>query len=187
MARLKLLVKLARQQEIDLFFGDETGFSLTPNVPYGWQPLGQQEKISTKREQLTNVLGFINPLTKQLISYATEKNEMINTSFMIRSLDDWAKGLKKETVLVLDNAPWHRSKAFKDRLNHWQQQGLYIFYLPAYCPHLNLIETLWRMIKCQWLRPQDYNSRSALSKRLKDIFILFGDTFTINFSLNIYT
>lgn len=178
---------LAKCGQIDLFFGDETGFSLTPYIPYGWQPVGVQGKITTKREHLTNVLGFLNPFTKQLISYSTDKNEKVNTSFMINSIAHLTQKMEKETVLILDNAPWHRSKAFTAKIADWQEKGLFIFYLPAYCPHLNLIETLWRKIKYEWLRPIDYHSKSTLTIRLKDIFSSFGGNFTIDFSLNIYT
>lgn len=186
-ARLKAIVKLAQHELIDLFFADESGFSLTPYVPYGWQPVAEQWGIATKKEHVENVLGFLNPLNEQLITYATKKKEKINSTFMISRLNDMAESIKKETVVVLDNAPWHRSKQFMENISRWQEQGLFIFHLPAYSPHLNLIETLWRKIKYEWLRPKDYNSKTVLKKRLKEIFTTFGEQFSIKFSLNIYT
>jgi hypothetical protein len=56
---------------------------------------------------------------------------------MIKRLDDLAEKTDKETMIVLDNAPWHKSKKFFGKLSQWQQQGLYIFHLPAYSPHMN--------------------------------------------------
>jgi transposase len=186
-AQLKSLVKLARHQFIDLFFADESGFSLTPYVPYGWQPIGEQRGIPTKKEHIANVLGFLNPLNNQLITYTAKKKERIDSAFMVSRLNDLAKGLKKETVVVLDNAPWHRSKEFLENISRWQEQGLFVFHLPVYSPHLNLIETLWRKIKYEWLRPKDYNSKTAIKRRLKEIFTTYGEPFLINFSMNIYT
>ena len=71
-------------------------------------------------------------------------------------------------------------------LERWQEQGLFIFHLPTYSPHLNLVETLWRKIKYEWLRPMDYNSPTALKRRLKEIFTEFNHSFKIDFSMNIF-
>lgn len=172
---------------INIFFADESGFSLTPYVPYGWQPIGKQRGIPTKKEHIANVLGFLNPLNNHLITYIAKKKERIDSDFMISRINDMTQNIQKETVVVLDNAPWHRSKKFMDELAKWQEQGLFIFHLPAYSPHLNLIETLWRKMKYEWFRPKDYNSKTALKKRLKYIFTTFGDQFSIDFSMNIYT
>jgi transposase len=180
---------LAEKELVDVYFADEAGFSLTPYVPYGWQKIGEQVGIPTKKKQVANVLGLLNPLNKHLITYTAKDKEMINTEFMIKRLDDLAEKIDKETMIVLDNAPWHKSKKFFGKLSQWQQQGLYIFHLPAYSPHMNLIETLWRKIKYEWLRPKDYNSKTALKKRLKEIFTGFADQsgkepFDVNFSFD---
>ncbi|MCK5720752.1 MAG: transposase [Thiomargarita sp.] len=43
------------------------------------------------------------------------------------------------------------SKKFISKLHKWQQQGLFIRFLPKYFPSLNPIEILWQFIKYQWL------------------------------------
>ena len=171
---------------IDLYFGDESGFSLTPYLPYGWQPIGEQVAIDTERKHLMNIFGLLDPISLTVFPYHTTKGEMINTDFMIRSIEDFIPRCKKPTVLILDNAPWHRSKAFKAKRKEWMDKDLYIFYLPKYSPHLNLIETLWRKMKYEWLRPKDYNSKTALRKRIKYILQNFGNEFSINFSMNVF-
>lgn len=178
------MIKLAQHDLINLFFGDEAGFSLTPYIPYGWQKVGEQTGIPTKKKQIANVLGLLNPLNKQLTA---KDKEMIDSKFMIQRFNELSENIKKETVIVLDNAPWHRSKIFMENLAAWQEKGLFIFHLPAYSPHLNVIESLWRKIKYEWIRPRDYNSKTALRKRLKNIFTDFGRQFDINFSLKIYS
>lgn len=47
--------------------------------------------------------------------------------------------LTKFTVIVMDNASIHHAKIIQDRLPIWQKRGLFIFYLPPYSPHLNII------------------------------------------------
>jgi len=174
---------------VDVYFADEVGFSLTPYVPYGWQKVGEQVGIPTKKKQIANVLGLLNPINKHLITYTAKDKEMINTEFMITRFDDLAEKIDKETMIILDNAPWHKSKNFIGKLQKWQQQGLYIFHLPAYSPHMNVIETLWRKIKYEWLSPKDYNSKTAMKNKLKEIFTRFADrsgkeVFDVNFSFN---
>lgn len=111
---------------------------------------------------------------------------MINSEFICASIDDFATKSKNVAVIILDNAPWHKSKMFINAITRWNQKDIYIFHLPRYSPHLNLIETLWRIIKYKWLRPKHYNSKTALKKRLKYIFSNFGLEFDINFSMNFF-
>ena len=106
---LKSLVLLRQAGYIELFFADESGFSLTPSVPYGWQPVGEQYSITTERKHALNVFGLLDPIEKKIHTYATSKNEKVNTEFMIRSIEDFLKYCQKLTVIILDNAPWHTS------------------------------------------------------------------------------
>jgi transposase len=183
---MKILVSLAKAGHIDMFFADESGFSLTPYVPYGWQPTGEQLGIATTRKNVANVFALLSPFTGSLVSFLATKQEKINSSFIIEQINRFAKGITKETVIVLDNAPWHKSAQFKSHIEQWEKKGLFIFYLPPYSPHLNLMETLWRKIKHEWLRPKDYNSKTSLLKRIKEIFKSFGQQFSIKFALSIF-
>jgi len=151
---------------------------MTPNVPYGWLPVGKQTSIPSDNQRLLNVFSLMN-LHQQLSSYPTKGT--INTDFIIRCLDDFCGSLTKITVVVLDNAPWHTAPALQDKRAQWESKGLYIFYLPTYSPQLNFIEILWRMIKYQWLKPEDYSSKEQLINAIFNILKKFGSEFQINF------
>lgn len=181
---MKAIYQLQELGLIDLFFADETGFSLRPNVPYGWQKIGQQVTITTQRQHVQNTFGLLNVKSKALYSFSTDKS--IDSNFICDSIDFFAAKIQKPTVIVLDNAPWHTSRKFLSHVNQWNDNNLYIFHLPKYSPHLNLIETLWRLIKYKWLRPIDFNSKTALKKKLKLIFSEFGNLFDANFSMNFF-
>lgn len=112
--------------------------------------------------------------------FLTEKS--IDSQFVIASISRWAAGLNRPTVLVLDNAPVHRSKLFKAALDTWQAQGLYVFFLPAYSPHLNQIETLWRKMKYEWLETVAYVSYESLKTAVTRLLTDFGVTHTIKFA-----
>ena len=60
--------------------------------------------------------------------------------------------------MILDNAPTHRSKKFKDKIEEWKKKGLTIYFLPPYSPHLNKIEILWKFMKYYWFELKNYFS-----------------------------
>ena len=146
--------------------------------------LGSKLLLKQKKEHVQNTFGLLNVVNKALHTYSTE--QYINSDFICKSLDDFATKIHKPTVVILDNAPWHTSEKFLKQISKWNEKQLYIFHLPRYSPHLNLIETFWRMIKYKYLRPKHYNSKTALKKRLKQIFLDFGALFDINFSMNFF-
>lgn len=51
------------------------------------------------------------------------------------------------TVVVLDNAAFHKGGVIAQEREAWEVRGLFLRYLPAYCPCLNLIEGVWRVVK----------------------------------------
>ena len=137
--KLQKLYTLFDNQEIDLFFGDESGFSLKPNVPYGWQQIGKQVCLLPRASKRLSVLGFLSP-NNRLYAYPTEST--VNAAFVIKSIEDLIEKFDKPTVIILDNAPIHRCGALYDKLDEWQKKNVYIFFLPKYSPHLNIIEIL---------------------------------------------
>ena len=51
------------------------------------------------------------------------------------------------TVIIHDNASVHKSHLARHQHQRWQQQGLYIFFLPPYSPQMNRIEDEWLHLK----------------------------------------
>jgi hypothetical protein len=177
--RLNYLYYLDNQNFIDLFFGDEAGFSLNLNVPYGWQFPNEEIRVLPQRGKQINVLGFMKSSGDELHTFSREGS--VKTGFVIEAINTWRKGLTKPTVLILDNARIHHSIVFKDCLAEWENSGLYIFFLPAYSPHLNRIERLWQKIKQRWLSPGDYMDLNALKLALERIWNEFGEKLQVNF------
>lgn len=70
------------------------------------------------------------------------------------------------TVVVLDNAAFHRAKDVQAKRAGWEAQGLYLRYLPSYCPQLNLIEGVWRRLKGFLMPRRYYNSLADLKEAL---------------------
>lgn len=130
-----------------------------------------------KNMSVFGLLGTDN----RLVSYPTE--ECTNAAFIIRCLDDFVTKIKRPTVIIMDNAPIHRAKAMMEKRKEWEDKDLFIFFLPKYCPHLNRIETLWRKMKYEWLKPKDYKSWRTFTSAVKKILASFGsDEYNIRFS-----
>ncbi|WP_232335608.1 transposase, partial [Mucilaginibacter arboris] len=64
----------------------------------------------------------------------------------------------------------------------WAERGLFIFFLPPYSPHLNIIERLWKEIKARWLRPEDYLNEQQLFYSTNLLLAAIGKNLKINFS-----
>lgn len=181
LAEMTKLFELERDKFLKIYYADETGFSETPNVPYGWQEKNKHLTIPTTKGRRINVFGIMSP-DNQLFSCSTQGT--INSDFIMAAIDQFTESSDREprSIIILDNASVHRSKQFKAKLGVWQEQGVEIFYLPPYSPHLNKIETLWRKCKYEWLLPQDFSSWKSLTTKLSQIFADFGSEFTINFA-----
>ena len=177
--KLGKLEQLSMEGKIDLYYGDETHVCSEGYVPYGWQFPGEDVCILSEKAYKINCFGFINR-ESQCRWKTTERN--IDTEFVLEFLENFSFEIKKKTFVVLDNARIHRSKAMSERIPHWQNRGLYIFFLPPYSPHLNLAETLWRKLKKEWLNPEDYLYKDMLFYAVNRCMAGLGEYVKINFS-----
>lgn len=164
---------------IDLYFFDESGYTLQPVVPYAWQPKGQTVEILPSRSSRLNVLGFMS-VTQAFDSFVFSGN--VDTEVVIACFNAFSEKLNKTTWVVLDNATHHTSGKFKAQIPKWEKQGLFLYYLPAYSPELNLIEILWRFIKYAWLPFSAYKDFLTLQTILEDILKNVGNKYHITFA-----
>ena len=132
------------------------------------------------------MLGFLNPITSQLITYNLPDGQKMSSEIFIEFMNDFVSKIVRPTTIILDNASWHKSKLTKAMFTQWENQGLTIYFLPPRCPHLNLIETLWRKVKYEWLFIADFRSKKTMLKKLKHIFKNYGSEYCIEFSMNIF-
>jgi len=176
---LKELQRAVLRGEQDLYYFDEAGFSLTPTVPYGWQPIGKRIEIPSSKSKQINILGFLDYRGDGFDPYVVEG--CVDASIAIACLDSFCKKIKRPTTVVIDNAPVHTSGLFQSMIPEWEKRGLYLWFLPAYCPELNLIEILWKKIKYYWLPIQAYQSFEKLNDELNNILANIGKKIRISF------
>jgi transposase len=177
--QLSTLIKQAEQKQIDLYYFDESGFTLEPCIPYAWQPVGETIEVPCSKSKRLNVLGFMG---KGCSFQSMVFEGSITSTVVVACIDLFAKSLKLPTVLVIDNAPIHTSNEFKENIGKWNQLGLTIVPISPYSPELNLIEILWRKIKYEWMPFSAYESFQSLTENLFNILANIGKNYTIEFS-----
>jgi transposase len=176
---LRELEELANNRAIDLLYGDECQVSLLPCIPYGWQFADEEVAMPTARGEALNCFALLTRANECRFTTTTGK---VTAAFIFEQLEQFSMGLKKLTVVVLDNARVHRAKMIGDRISAWQARGLFVFYLPAYSPHLNIVETLWRKLKYEWLMPEHYETPQSLFYAVRQALAAVGSGLKIRFS-----
>ena len=150
---------------------DESGFSLCLPPTSCWTRKGQahQHRVPTRwgsggRVNLIGTLALEDGeerLEYKMLDGPCRSGEVV---LYLNALAGEAEGTNKEVVVVLDNAPFHTAKAVKERRPGWEAKGLKLRYLPAYCPHLNLIEGVWRRLKGFLMPRRFYDSVAELKE-----------------------
>ncbi|MCP4977443.1 MAG: IS630 family transposase [Maribacter sp.] len=176
---IRVLEKQHDNGEADLFYFDESGFTLEPSIPYAWQPVGENIVLPTSKSTRINVLGFLS-IDMNFQSYIFKCS--VNTDVVEACFDHFSEIITRKTVVIVDNAPTHTSIQFTDNLKKWEEKGLSVKYQPPYSPELNKIETLWKFIKYYQLPFSAYNSIEDLEDKLENILINIGKEYLISFS-----
>jgi transposase len=168
-----------KEGKLDMYYCDESGFSLESSVPYAWQKKGEEILLPAEMNRSRiNVFGLLS-LKSGFQSYKTE--ERVNSEKWIQWIDNFSSKIKKETVLILDNSPIHKSKASRGKIEEWKTKGLFIYFLPTYSPELNLIEIVWRFIKYLWIPFSAYINFNSLKQALNEILNSIGTKYHISF------
>jgi transposase len=138
------LQDLVKEENVEVFFGDESGFEGDPRPRQRWVKRGSNPTQGYYGGHIRqNIIGAVSPKTGQLVSLVVSH---CDTEVFQVFLDTMAqeteeqKQKKIRVILMLDNASWHKSK----QLNWHHMEPMY---LPAYSPDLNPIERIWQYLK----------------------------------------
>ena len=148
-------------------------------MPYGWQFKDEAVSIPACRGKSRSYFGLLsrdNRLRYHAFSHT------VTSADVIECLDRLGADCTKPTVVVLDNASIHTSHALRACLETWQRRNLYIYDLPPYSPHDNLIERFGKELKEGWLRPQDYQTADELFYAVNRVFAAVGQHVNLQFS-----
>lgn len=106
---------------------------------------------SKRRGRRISILGLWQP--DRRFEYALACGSFTSSSYI--KVMNWI-GVKaaetvaqtgRLTVVVQDNGSLHTSQVTQQQWPRWQQQGLFLFFLPQYCSEMNRIEEEWHQLK----------------------------------------
>jgi putative transposase len=123
-----------------VFFLDASGFGLSLPPTYAWARKGEAVRVPRAwgKSGRVNAVAHLEGLSREVAR----------------------EGVRG--VVFLDNAPFHRSRGFREAVERWRGRGLEVAYLPRYSPHLNPVETIWRRVKGFLMPRRRYGSVEEL-------------------------
>lgn len=172
-----MLQALLAEENVEVFFGDESGFEGDPRPRQRWVKRGSNPTQGYYGGHVRqNIVGAVSPKTGQLVSLIVPH---CDTDVFQAFLDTMAvetaeqKQRNCRVVLVLDNASWHKSK----RLNWHHIEPIY---LPPYSPDLNPIERIWQYLKGHGMAGYLTKSGEELCEKLfQEVRKLLNDPETV--------
>lgn len=152
--------KLAKKDDAEIYWGDETGVRNDCQHIRGYAPRGKTPVVEINAKHFSlNMISAIN--NQGLLRYMIYEKNM-NARVLIKFMR-WLKKDEKRTVfLILDNLRVHHAKLVKAWLEGHEDE-IEVFYPPSYSPELNPDEYL----KCDLKTGIRSSSPSRNQKDLK--------------------
>ena len=116
-----------------------------PALARTWSPVGTQPEVPAPgQNQKKVVYGGVDYATGRIICTIADSKSGVNfLAFLVALVAAYAG---RRIRLVCDNGRFHHTRAVREWLRAHRDQ-ITIFWLPPYCPSLNLIERLWGHLK----------------------------------------
>lgn len=132
---------------------------------YGWILKGTTKMLpSNSGRKRLNIQGAINLDTHDLISTVHETLDKQSTIEILKKIELRHLNEKKVYVIV-DNAGYYKAEEVKQYL---KKSKIELVYLPAYAPHLSLIERVWRYFKKAVLYNRYYPTFKDFTEKITD-------------------
>jgi putative transposase len=151
-----------------VFFLDESGFGLSLPPTYAWARKGEAVRVPRAWGKSGRVNAVAHPERRSCggwaLGYALLEGRC-GTGEVVAYLEGLSREVAREGVwgvVFLDNAPFHRSRGFREAVERWRGRGLEVAYLPRYSPHLNPVESVWRRVKGFLMPRRHYGSVEEL-------------------------
>lgn len=160
-----MLEMAAGAGDIDLLYLDESGCCQWSSVSYSYYFRGEQKRQeqTSKRGRRLSILGLWQPFVTFIYGLVFGSMKSDNYIAMMDVQAQMAQQTGRMRVVVQDNGSIHKSKVAQQKWAEWEAQGLYMFFLPAYCSEMNAIEGEWQHLKRDELRGQMFESESELA------------------------
>ena len=151
----------ANPEKLQVWFWDESGFSMRVIRRKNWVKKGSRKKITGQRRRgKVNVMGGVRYHDKKRICYFIEKGESKTFYEQISNLykfvkTEWVEQGNTESdfaesgvtiLIILDNASYHKKKEILQKIES-EMPKIQLYFLPPYSPDFNLVELVWHSAK----------------------------------------
>ena len=128
------MLEWAAAGEIDLKYLDESGFCAWSEPGYTYYQRGEQKRLeqTKRRGRKLSIVGLLQQeisFVYGLVIGGVDRKAYIK---MMESEARSAERSKRIRVIVQDNSPIHRCNEVQKLWSKWENQGLYILFLPKY-------------------------------------------------------
>ena len=142
--RAEFLQEIAKIPEDSLIYVDESGIDKEMNREYGRAPRGKRVygEVRGRKFERTNIIA--GKCGDKIVAPGHYKCSTDHRLFETWFSGALLKEAKPGSVIVLDNATFHRKKTLKKLA---ELAGCSVLFLPPYSPDLNPIEKFWSWLK----------------------------------------
>ncbi len=177
--KLDNYLRLAKEQSntYQVWFWDESGFSLRVIRRRTWTKKGKRKKVSGIRKRgKVNVMGALRSTDKKRICFMiTQGNsesfyQQLN-KFYEEIIKEWVEAGNRaedftekgpKIIIFLDNASYHKKQEMVKKIKK-ELPKIELEYLPPYSPDYNLIELVWHSAK-EYIAHREFDSKESLEK-----------------------
>lgn len=175
-----LAISKEKPEEFQIWFWDETGFSLRVIRRKNWGKKGKRKKITGQRRRgRVNVMGGIREHDRKRLCFFIKKGNADTFYEQLQNLNAFAKKEWVEKgnhleefkdkgpklVIILDNASYHKRLDIQEKIAE-ELPNIILEFLPAYSPDMNLIELVWHSCK-EYIAHRLFQSVDELESLLK--------------------
>jgi transposase len=180
-------------KELQVWFWDESGFSLRVIRRKSWGKKGKRKKLPGQRRQgRVNIMGGLRSHDKKRLCFFIEKGDGDSFFEQLKQFQEFVKkewieqGGKVEDfatkgtkiVIILDNASYHKRSDILEKIKN-DLPNIILEFLPEYSPDFNLIELVWHSCK-EYIAGQLFKSVDKLKDLLDKLLNQGGLTIIWN-------
>lgn len=143
-------------------------------MSYSYSRVGEQKRLeqTERRGRRVSLLGLWQP--DQRFDYALVCGSVKSQSYI--QVMDWVSQKAAQTlsqtgrltVIVQDNGSSHTSALTQQQWQRWQEQGLFLFFLPQSCSEMNRIEDEWHQLKTHEIAGRMFDDEDDLAMAVID-------------------
>jgi transposase len=156
-----LQIEKETPERLQVWFWDESGFSLRVIRRKNWHKKGSPRKVrGDRRKGRINVMGAVRYSDqKRFVDFLSKSNSEsfyhVVQIFYQEIIQEWVdRGNRAEDfavkgpkiVIILDNASFHKRKEYLEKIES-EMPNIHLEFLPEYSPDYNLMELVWHSSK----------------------------------------